>query len=70
MIILSISVIIFLVIIGLLIYVNWPTKSAAFTTPCGCGGRGCANCPCNRCGMPRRRCGCQAPSSSGGCPFC
>ncbi len=64
---LSASIVIFFIVIALIIYANWPAATKA--TMCGgCGGRGCNNCPCNRCGMPRKRCGCGPPA--GGCPFC
>lgn len=62
---LSASIILFIIVIGLIIYSNMPQRSGG---GCGCGGMGCNNCPCNRCGMPRRRCGCGPPK--GGCPFC
>ncbi len=65
---LSASIVLFIIIVGLIIYGNMPVR-ATFAGGCGCGGRGCGNCPCNRCGMPKRRCGCQGPPQ-GGCPFC
>lgn len=61
---LTASVILFIIVVGLIIYSNMPIRGGG----CGCGGMGCNNCPCNRCGMPRRRCGCGSPK--GGCPFC
>jgi hypothetical protein len=63
---LTASVILFIIVIGLIIYSNMPQRSGG--GGCGCGGMGCNNCPCNRCGMPKRRCGCGPPK--GGCPFC
>lgn len=64
---LTASIILFFIVIAMIIYANWPSTSSNSS---GCGGRcggGCPNCPCNRCGMPKKRCGCQP---SGGCSFC
>uniref|UniRef100_A0A6C0DU00 Uncharacterized protein n=1 Tax=viral metagenome TaxID=1070528 RepID=A0A6C0DU00_9ZZZZ len=65
---LSASILLFIVVIGLIVYANWPASG----TSCGggCGG-GCSSCqqkPCDRCQKPKSRCGCQQPQ--GGCPFC
>jgi hypothetical protein len=67
---LTASVILFIVIVAMLIYANWTPSPAPGDGTCGgrCGG-GCPNCPCNRCDMPKRRCGC-GPRGGGGCPFC
>jgi hypothetical protein len=65
---LSASIIIFFVVIAFIIYANWPSTPTGSNSQCGCGGRGCANCPCNRCNKPKNRCGC--PQSGGGCSFC
>jgi hypothetical protein len=60
MMLLIVSIIVFLVVIGLIFYANMPRQ-------CGQGCGGCPQCPCRKCGMPRKRCGC---GSQGGCPFC
>lgn len=64
---LSASILLFIVVIGLIVYANWPASG----TSCGGGCGGCPSCqqrPCDRCQKPRSRCGCPPPS--GGCPFC
>ncbi len=60
------SIVLFIVVIGFIIYANMPSSTA----PTSCGGcsTGCPKCPCRQCGMPRHRCGCGPPA--GGCPFC
>lgn len=63
---LTASVVIFIIVIGLIIYANMPASSSGRS--CGCGGSGCSNCPCRKCGAPRKQCGCG--QSAGGCPFC
>jgi len=66
---LTFSVILFIIVIALIVYANWP-KSASGKS-CGCGGDGCPACEpnsCNRCRKPKNRCGC--PAVAGGCPFC
>ena len=73
MILLSIVTIIFFLVIGVLIYRNWPAGS----TGRSCGGCGrCGRCqekrkkqrPCGRCGKPAATCPCH--KKKGGCPFC
>ncbi len=67
MLLLSASIILFIIVIAFIIYANWP--SATTRQMCGgCGGSGCPQCPCNRCGVPKPRCKC--PRTSGGCSFC
>jgi len=64
---LTFAVILFIIVVGMIIYANWPA-SASGQSCGGCGGcQGCQQNPCNRCGMPKRRCGCPP---AGGCPFC
>ncbi len=63
MMLLTASIILFFIVIGFIVYANWPRMGGQ--GGCGCGGGGCPNCPCNRCGMPKPRCGCK-----GGCSFC
>lgn len=65
---LTIAVILFIIVIALIVYANWP-KNAYPCNQCGMSGRrcGCSSNSCNQCGMPRRRCGCNKPP---GCPFC
>jgi hypothetical protein len=66
---LTFSIILFFVVIGLIIYANWPASPGS-----GCGGQcggGCSSCQrrtCNRCYKPRGQCGCGG--GGGGCPFC
>lgn len=63
---LTASIILFFIVIGLIVYANWP---ASGTSCGGCGG--CPSCqqrPCDRCQKPKSHCGCQKPQ--GGCPFC
>lgn len=55
MLLLTISVIVFIIVIALIVYANMPRS------------KGCPSDSCNQCGMPRRRCGCGKPP---GCPFC
>jgi hypothetical protein len=63
---LTASIVIFFIVVSMIIYANWPKPAIK---ACGsCAGSGCQQCPCNKCGMPRRRCGCGPPP--GGCPFC
>ncbi len=64
---LTFSVVLFIIVIAMIIYANWPAQSSGVSCGGGCGG-GCPKCPCRQCGMPRPRCRCQSPS--GGCPFC
>ncbi len=64
---LTASIILFFIVIAMIIYANWPASASGSSCGGGCGG-GCPSCPCNRCGMPKKRCGCQP--SSGGCSFC
>ena len=63
---LTASIILFFIVIAMIIYANWPASASGSSCGGGCGG-GCPSCPCNRCGMPKKRCGCQP---SGGCSFC
>jgi hypothetical protein len=62
---LTASIVIFFIVIAMIIYANWPSPTPVGR--CGCGGSGCPQCPCDRCGVPRKRCGCQP---SGSCSFC
>lgn len=64
---LTASIVIFIIVIGLIIYANMPARSSGQS--CGCGGGGCQNCPCRKCGVPRRKCGC-GQATGGECPFC
>ena len=64
------SVILLIVVIGFIVVANLPSASASSEdSPCGCG-KGCPRCPCQRCGVPKRRCGCGPQGGAGGCPFC
>jgi hypothetical protein len=66
MLLLTASIILFFIVIAFIVYANWPRMAGDQ----GCGGGacgGCPKCPCNRCGMPKQRCGCQ---KQGGCSFC
>ncbi len=68
---LTFSIILFFVVIGLIIYANWPATPSESSCGGQCGG-GCSSCQqrnCNRCYKPRNRCGCNGPPA-GGCPFC
>lgn len=68
MFLLTVTIVIFIIVIGLIIYSNMPQMSSGVS--CGkCGGGGCGSCPCNRCGAPRKQCGCgnRRPDD---CPFC
>lgn len=62
---LTVSVILFIAVIGFIVFANWPTSMS--NRKCNCGGGGCPKCPCNRCGQPKQQCRCNA---AGGCPFC
>ena len=71
---LPILIIIFIAIIGFIIYANWPSPAAAVTpeqTCQSCGAPpkqcGCRPPPCGRCGMPKPQCGCPMKA---GCAFC
>jgi hypothetical protein len=69
---LTFSIILFFVVIGLIIYANWPASASSSSCGGGCGG-GCSSCQkrsCNRCYKPRGQCGCGGGGNSGGCPFC
>jgi len=72
---LPILIIIFLAIIGFIVFANWPTAPAAAVTPdqtcqsCGAPPKRC-RCgppPCGQCGMPKPQCGCPKMD---GCAFC
>lgn len=68
---LTLSIVIFFVVIAFLMYANMPATPASQGPRCGCGGGGggCPKCPCNRCGHPKRQCGC--PKQGGeSCSFC
>lgn len=67
---LIVSIIVFLIVIGLIAYANWPRSLGSN----GCAGDDCPGCgscqgPCNRCHKPKNRCGCPKPPG-GGCSFC
>lgn len=64
---LSFAVLLFIIVVGMIIYANWPTMSSGQSCG-GCQQSSCSQCPCNRCGMSRKRCGCQMRPQ--GCPFC
>ena len=64
---LTASIILFFIVIGLIVYANWPASSSGRSCGGGCGG-GCPDCPCKRCTMPRRQCGCHEKEK--GCGFC
>ena len=70
MLILVFSIILFIVVIGFLIYPNLPALSTGRS--CGCGqaqsNAECPKCPCNRCGQAKHHCRCNA--AAGGCSFC
>ena len=51
----------FLVVLGLIVYANWPSSDSS-----GCGG--CPTPPCNRCGVPKQNCRCRPKPD--GCQFC
>jgi hypothetical protein len=73
---LIVSIIIFLVVIGLLFFMAWPvmpqsTMATAQQQGCPCGNQ----CPCMGCGRRPSRCGCSRPrprcgSPNPGCSFC
>jgi hypothetical protein len=62
MILLTISIIVFIIVIALIVYANWPAPAS---------GNSCGGCPsedpCNGCGAPKPRCRCPP---AGGCKFC
>ncbi len=65
---LTFSVVLFIIVIALIVYANWPVSASHKS--CRCGGDGCDACqpnPCDRCHKPKSRCGCPP---AGGCPFC
>ena len=51
MFLLVISIILFIIVLVLLIYPNWPKK-------CGNSNTNVQQNPCNRCGQPKNHCGC------------
>jgi len=74
---LPILVLVFLVIVGFIVYANWPAAAAAGVTQaqtcqscgeppkrCGCRQR---QPPCAQCGMPKPQCGCPKKQE---CSFC
>ena len=62
MMLLTISIIVFIIVIALIVYANWPAASSGNS----CGGE-CPPPPCNSCGVPKPRCRCPP---AGGCKFC
>ncbi len=56
MFLLVISIILFIIVLVLLIYPNWPKK---------CGNTNVQQNPCNKCGQPKNHCGCNPK-----CTFC
>lgn len=69
MLLLIVLTLIFIAIIGMIIYANWPAGDLS-RDRCGCGGLDdqCPRCPCKRCGQPKSDCRC--PHRKQGCPFC
>jgi hypothetical protein len=67
---LFVSILLFVIVIGLLVIAYLPASRASVDSKevCQCG-KGCPRCPCQRCGMPRAGCGCGV-NREGGCPFC
>lgn len=67
--------ILLLVVIGMLVYANWPkvpspSSNCGATDGNGCGKPQCGSCgqrQCNQCGMPKPQCHCPKKQ---GCPFC
>jgi hypothetical protein len=69
MMLLTVSIVIFIIVIALIIYGNMPPSASGVS--CGrCGGGGCPNCPCNNCGEPAKQCQCGGGAQAGGCAFC
>ncbi len=62
---LTFLVILFIVIIGLIIYSNFPKSSSGQS--CGGCDQSCPKCPCNRCGMSKKHCRCPYKMN---CQFC
>ena len=65
---LTFSTILFIIVVGMIIYANWPSSPKSSFVGCGCGGGGCPNCPCRQCGAQRAQCGCRQKPA--GCSFC
>lgn len=63
------AIILFIIVIGLIIYANWPATATGASCGGGCGGgySSCQQRPCGGCHKPKNRCGCP---KQGGCPFC
>jgi hypothetical protein len=58
---LTFLVVLFIFVIGMIMYANWPSS-----VPQNDGG-----CGCNRCGQQVNRCGCPVkPQCNKGCQFC
>lgn len=65
---LTVSVILFIIVIGFIIYGNWPPKSG--DNKCGCTtNKRCPRCPCNRCGQSKSHCRCNIDGGDR-CQFC
>ena len=66
------AIVLFLIVIGFIIAMNWPKDAPASQVPdCPCRRR----CPCMGCGRPATRCGCphykpRCGQPNPGCPFC
>lgn len=64
---LSFLVVLFIIVIAMIMYANWPTNAPQTGGGCACG----QGCGCDRCGRPANRCGCpQKPKCKQSCQFC
>ncbi len=66
---LSFLVILFIIVIAMILYANWPSKRVEAQGGCPCGNR----CPCSQCGGAPSTCRCPYRpkcQGRGGCPFC
>lgn len=60
---LTVSIIVFIIVIALIVYSNWPATASGKS----CGSDPCPPPPCNACGVPKPRCRCPP---AGSCQFC
>ena len=70
MLLLSILIFLFILVVGMIVYANWPDYSSG--TSCGASCDGCNTCkpsrpPCGQCGQSKRSCRCPKKD---GCQFC
>lgn len=64
---LTFLVVLFVIVIAMIMYANWPSSSSASSGGCPCG----QGCSCNSCGQQVNRCGCPVkPKCNKGCQFC